>query len=299
MANRPPIPYSSSEEVLLCIIENRFQMTLWQITNACAWALDRNSVERGAIVSFVRSLRPIDPTSLSSNPYDQQCSICLEKYGRVLYSDIPAQLACGHVMGAECLKKWFIRSESCPQCRREVFRRPDPPEEFTTERNLLGEILSSGTDFLTETLFEIDQSYFAFRRWASEVGQDDQSNASRRLAGECLAKLDTLAGNRWRWASRGQASFWEIVREESVVLSERPSKEGGGIVSKCSTDLAVMMKEKKQKNVSRGRGGKTREKTGGENYLVRMKRHESSEQHVSDCWIATVITQRVASRRKI
>ena len=193
MANRPPL---SSEEVLPYIIRNSFQMTVSQLTNIRAWALDRNPVERGAILNFVRSLRPIDPTSLGSNSYDQQCSICLERYGRVLDSDIPAQLAYGHVMGAECLKQWFIRSESCPQCRRQVFRTPDQPEEFSTEQNILRDILLSGNDFLAETLLEIDESYFAFHRWASGVGQRDESTASRRLAGECITKLDTLAGNR-------------------------------------------------------------------------------------------------------
>lgn len=195
MTNRPPLAYSSSEEVLPYIIENRFQMTLSELTNICAWALDQNSVERAAILSFVRSLRPIDPTSLGSNPHDQQCSICLEKYGVVFDSDIPAQLTCGHIMGAECLKKWLIRSESCPQCRRQVFTRPDQPDDFTPERNLLRDILMAGTDFLTETFWEIDESYSAFSRWASEVGPNDQSTASRRLAVECLANLDTLAGN--------------------------------------------------------------------------------------------------------
>ena len=195
MANRPPLPYSTSEEVLPYILKNRFKMTLSALTNICAWALDQNSVERAAIYVFIQSLRPIDPTSLGSNPYDQQCSICLEKYGRVLDSDIPAQLACGHVMGAECLKKWFIRSESCPQCRRRVFRRPDQPEEFTAERELLRDILISGIDFLSETLWELDESYFAFHRWASGVGQDDQSISSRRLASEAMTMLDTLAVN--------------------------------------------------------------------------------------------------------
>ena len=193
MSNRPPLPYSSSEEVLPYIIKNRFQMTLSEITNVCAWALDQNSVERGAILIFVRSLRHIDPTSLGSDPNDQQCSICLEKYGIVLDSDAPAQLACGHIMGAECLKKWLIRSESCPQCRRRVFKRPGQPDEFTKERNLMRDILIAGTDFLAETFWEINESYSAFYHWASEVGQNDQSAASRRLAMYCMMELETLA----------------------------------------------------------------------------------------------------------
>lgn len=195
MTNRPPLPYSSSEEVLPYIIKNRFQMTLSEITNVCAWALDQNCVERGAILKFVRSLRHIDPTSLGSDPTDQQCSICLEKYGIVLGSDAPAQLPCGHIMGAECLKKWLVRSESCPQCRRRVFKRPGQPDEFTKERDLLRGILIAGTDFLSETLWEINENYFAFYRWASEVGPNDQSAASRRLAVDCMTELEMLAGN--------------------------------------------------------------------------------------------------------
>lgn len=195
MSNRPPLPYSSSEEVLPYIIKHRFQMTLSEITNVCAWALDQNSVERAAIMNFVRSLRHVDPTSLGSDPNDQNCSICLEKYGIVLESDTPAQLACGHIMGAECLKKWLITSESCPHCRRRVFKRPDQPDDFTIERNLLRDILIAGTVFLAETLWDINESYVAFYHWASEVGQNDQSDSSRRLAVDCMTKLETLAGN--------------------------------------------------------------------------------------------------------
>lgn len=84
MSNRPPFPYSSSEEVLPYIIKHRFQMTLSEFTNLCAWALDQDSVGRAAILNFVQALRYIDPSSLGSDPADQNCSICLEKYGIVL-----------------------------------------------------------------------------------------------------------------------------------------------------------------------------------------------------------------------
>lgn len=76
-----------------------------------------------------------------------------------------------------------------------MFRTPDQPEQFTTEQNLLRYILLSENDFLTEILLEIDESFFAFHRWASGVGQHDKSTASRRLAGEFITKLDTFAGN--------------------------------------------------------------------------------------------------------
>lgn len=193
MSDRPPLPYSSREEVLPYIIKHRFQMSLSEITNICAWALDRNSVERAAILNFVRSLGHIDPASLGPDPSDQDCSICLNKYDIVPESDTPAKLPCGHIMGAECIQKWLRFCETCPYCRSRVFRRPDEPEEFTDERNLLRDILIAGTDFLTETFWDADESYIAFYHWASGAEYNDQSAASRSLAMDCMTKLEMLA----------------------------------------------------------------------------------------------------------
>lgn len=191
MSNRPPFPYSSSEEVLPYIIKHRFQMTLAEMTNLCAWALDQDSDGRAAILNLVRSPHYIEPNSLGSDPNDQNCSICLEKYGIVLESDTPAQLACGHIMGAECLKKWPIRSESCPHCRSRVFTRRDQPDDFRNGRNLLRDIPIARTDFLGETRWNFNQSYFAFYHWASGTVSSDQINASRQLAVDCMTRLET------------------------------------------------------------------------------------------------------------
>lgn len=76
-----------------------------------------------------------------------------------------------------------------------MFKRPDQPDDFTKERNLLRDILIAGTEFLAETLWDINESYVAFYQWASEVGQNDQSVASRRLAVDCMTELEILAGN--------------------------------------------------------------------------------------------------------
>lgn len=57
------------------------------------------------------------------------------------------------------------------------------------------DILIAGTDFLGETRWNFNQSYFAFYHWASETVSSDQSNASRQLAVDFMTRLETLAGN--------------------------------------------------------------------------------------------------------
>lgn len=57
------------------------------------------------------------------------------------------------------------------------------------------DILITGTDFLGETQWNFNQSYFAGYHWASEIVSSDQSNASRQLAVDCMTRLETLAGN--------------------------------------------------------------------------------------------------------
>lgn len=75
-------------------------------------------------------------------------------------------------------------------------RSPDQPEEFSKEQDLLRNILCAEEDFLAETVWDVvNGSYIAFYPWASNVGQNDQSAASRRLAVDRTTKLETLAGN--------------------------------------------------------------------------------------------------------
>ncbi len=99
MSHRVRFPYTYNEEVLPYIAQNRFQMTLSEITNACAWALDSACAERAAIFFFVESLRQIDLKSLSPEPHEQNCSICLNRYGTVSRTDTPTQMPFGHNMG--------------------------------------------------------------------------------------------------------------------------------------------------------------------------------------------------------
>lgn len=161
MSNPTGFPYTSNEEVLPYITQNRFRLTLTEITNACAWALGPACAERAAILSFLRSLRKVNPKSLGAEPHDQDCPICLNEYGTVSQTDTPTQMPCGHIMGAECIEEWLKVSETCPQCRRRVFTRPVEPEDpLDQEREtLLREILDAGRDFLTETFWEVDESY--------------------------------------------------------------------------------------------------------------------------------------------
>lgn len=169
-------------------------MTLTEITDICEWALDQISVDdRAVILTFVRSLKTIDLISLGSDPTDQKCSICLEKYGIVPETDIPTKLGCGHIMGSECLKKWLITSESCPLCREEVFKRVDQPVN-NFRRDILVDILITGREFLRETSSDVNsnESYFAFYRWASEVVNDDPRATSRRIAANCMSTLERL-----------------------------------------------------------------------------------------------------------
>ena len=60
---------------------------------------------------------------------------------------------------------------------------------------LLREILSAGRDFLTETFWEVDESYDALCAWAQGVGQDDESVVSRLRALDCIAKLEGFAAS--------------------------------------------------------------------------------------------------------
>lgn len=197
MSDPEPFPYTSNEEVLPYIAQNRFHLTLSEITNACAWALDPACIERAAIFFFVRSLRQIDPKGLGPEPHEQNCSICLNEYGTVSETDTPIKMPCGHIMGAECIGKWLKVSVTCPQCRRRVFARPvEPGNLMDQERDvLLREILSAGRDFLTETFWKVDESYDAFCAWAQGVGQDEDSSVSRLLAQDCITKLERFAGS--------------------------------------------------------------------------------------------------------
>ncbi|KAH7409555.1 hypothetical protein BKA64DRAFT_705321 [Cadophora sp. MPI-SDFR-AT-0126] len=64
--------------------------------------------------------------SLEDISTDDQCSICMT--GFVASSDdgsteLPVKAKrCGHVFGAECIKKWLEMRSSCPVCRAEVLR---------------------------------------------------------------------------------------------------------------------------------------------------------------------------------
>lgn len=210
MSNQTRFHYTSNEEVLPYIAQNRFRMTLSEITNACAWALDPACAERAAIFFFVGSLPQIDRKSLGPEPEDQDCSICLSGYGTVSRTDTPTQMPCGHIMGAECIEKWLKVSETCPQCRRRVFTRPvEPGHLMSKEREtLLREILNAGRDFLTENFWEVDESYDALCAWAQGVGQHEESVVSRLRALDCIAKLERFAASIWKHVFAGLTSYW-------------------------------------------------------------------------------------------
>ena len=49
-----------------------------------------------------------------------ECCVCFEK---------GATLPCSHVVCSDCLLAWKSKSNTCPQCRRELARRSPPPPQ--------------------------------------------------------------------------------------------------------------------------------------------------------------------------
>ncbi|KAK5129699.1 hypothetical protein LTR04_005028, partial [Oleoguttula sp. CCFEE 6159] len=84
---------------------------------------------------FVESgLTPVSIAALPASA-DTSCAICRTEYTAADGVCVPTRLACGHIMGEECLFKWWEQGDSntCPLCRRELFRREPSAQEGEEE----------------------------------------------------------------------------------------------------------------------------------------------------------------------
>ena len=70
---------------------------------------------------------------------DQTCTICCAdiKEGDKIY-----KLACEHTFHKACIDPWLEKSSECPNCRGDVYRKPDPKPETreAATRRILNEL---------------------------------------------------------------------------------------------------------------------------------------------------------------
>ena len=74
--------------------------------------------------NFLGSLPTIKLEDLPEN--SQSCHICKEPFddpNQEAKSEVAVMLPCNHIMGSECLSKWFEGNNTCPMCRAILFRR--------------------------------------------------------------------------------------------------------------------------------------------------------------------------------
>lgn len=181
--------FNSNNEVLPYLIENRENLTMTDITDACAWALDPGFIQRDAIAQFVFSLPPAQASQLD----DGECRLCCSPYNTHSEDFFPV-LPCGHIFGADCLRESLKDNERCPYCRATIYTAPapaSPPANSSSEETLRG-LLQSGTAFLKETLTgsESDKSYAAFYSWAHGHGRDNESIIARFFAKGMIGQLE-------------------------------------------------------------------------------------------------------------
>ena len=68
---------------------------------------------------------------------DRNCAICQEPMEEG--SEKPIRLPCAHAFGKQCITKWLLEHDSCPQCRRIILPQPQahappPRQAFLVER---------------------------------------------------------------------------------------------------------------------------------------------------------------------
>lgn len=73
---------------------------------------------------FLASLPVVKSENLPENY--QTCHICKELFDNPVPEEVenpefPVKLPCNHIMGSECLAKWFDGHKSCPMCRTILF----------------------------------------------------------------------------------------------------------------------------------------------------------------------------------
>lgn len=194
--------FSSANEVLPYLLENRNRLTMMQITEAVDWALDPGFTQRDAITQFILSLpRAQEP--------DEECRLCYNPYETVfpeaLAIHFPIVLpCCWHIFGAPCLYQLLKDSESCSLCRETIFtRRPRaPPLDNPTSEEILRALLKSGRTFINKEDSMLlasgyasgsDRSYAAFCSWAHGHSSNVENIIARTLAREAITKFESFS----------------------------------------------------------------------------------------------------------
>ena len=196
-----PANLTTNDQIVYHVICKRYQLSLCQIENTLAGILDPATIEQNNLVHFVSNLPRIKPANLGPEPEDQDCSICLKKYGINDFwdKDTAAKLPCGHIIGAECIKTWLKTSESCPLCRRKVYDRPvvqphlEDPKLEQMARNLLCYVgaycfcryplmFRDENDRLVSQLGPpwMGDSYMAFVAWGKGLGTENVAQPWQR-----------------------------------------------------------------------------------------------------------------------
>lgn len=166
----------TNDQIVRDVIRKRFMFSLDEIEEILAGILDLDTIEHKAIIRFVASLPCIKLADLGPVSEDQNCSICLTKYGKKyrLEKNIPTMLPCRHIFGADCLKRWLKDQESCPLCRRTVFLRPMASEHLEDPK--LEQLARDFLFYLKTYLVTLrckphgDNSYRGFILWAQGFG---------------------------------------------------------------------------------------------------------------------------------
>lgn len=182
--------FSSNNEVLPYLIENRHHLTMMQITHASDWALDPGFIQRDAIAQFILTL----PRAQQHQLDDEECLLCCNPYKIDSDAHFPIVLPCGHIVGAACLDESLKDNESCSHCRATIFTRPAAAPNLANpgSEEILRRLLQSGRVFLEERMLdpESDRSYTAFSRWAHGYSTDVESLIARIIAKELIRKFE-------------------------------------------------------------------------------------------------------------
>lgn len=66
----------------------------------------------------------LTPTTNTSSRQDGRCPICFN------HLQSAVRTPCNHVYCSDCAETWFNSSETCPDCRRPLYQRQEPPPEL-------------------------------------------------------------------------------------------------------------------------------------------------------------------------
>ena len=81
---------------------------------------NRISIQNNNIEILNKTSKLLNIIELNINQIDilKECSICIDDYK---IGNIIRQLKCTHTFHQECIDKWFINNNICPNCRLVIF----------------------------------------------------------------------------------------------------------------------------------------------------------------------------------